>query len=77
MRAVALWLQGSNCYNCHAQTLSPETHHLDQDSSHNILTNIAVMCYSCHKLFHRLPKQPLIKKKQIIVWLLKKVAEYS
>lgn len=77
VRAVALWLQNNVCYNCSEKCLNAETHHLDHDSLCNELRNIAVMCPSCHKLFHRIPKQPLIPLKKIVVWLLKKVEIYS
>jgi len=76
-RGVALWLQNGICYNCHEKALNPETHHLDHNSANNSVRNLAVLCGSCHKLFHRIPKQPLINAKRIVFLLLQKVEIFS
>lgn len=76
-RAVVLWLQNGICYNCSCKAISPEVHHLDHDSTNNDLQNLAVLCHSCHKLFHRIPKQPKIIAKRFVFWLLQKVEIFS
>lgn len=76
-RAVALWLQNETCYSCNLKAKKPHTHHLDHNSGNNSINNLVVLCERCHVLFHKIPKQPYISRKQIVIWLLKKVAQYK
>jgi len=77
MRSVSLWLHNFICYNCNEQNYSCDIHHLDHDNRNNKLENLAPLCYGCHKIFHRIPKQNQISYKRLVVLLLRKVTIYS
>ena len=77
MRSVAIWLQVFICWYCKKQSFDLHVHHGNHNSKDNNLRNLVVCCVICHKLAHKIQKKDYFKKKQIVIWLLKKVVIYS
>lgn len=77
MRHVCLWLHDDICYSCKKYHISVDVHHIDQDSKNHDLKNLMPLCKPCHKLIHRVPIQPQISRKSIVILLLKKIANFE
>lgn len=77
LRGAVIWLYDFKCFNCLCFSFSLHAHHLNHVNTDNRIENLVPLCKSCHKLFHRIPKQPERTKKQILVLLLNKIANFN
>jgi hypothetical protein len=53
------------CYFCKKANTNFQIHHIDENRTNNTLSNLVILCVSCHKKLHCLLKNPSVREETL------------